>query len=224
MSYKVTQQEIYYKINIFKPPTASIIKYGRLYNWYAIDGLAPSGWHIPTDEEWTTLGEYLGGLNDAGGKLKQTGITNWTSPNTGATNESGFTALPGGRMAGSFFNAIFFSGYWWTNTELNTANSYYYRMFYNFDILSRFTESKAFGKSIRLLRDNLTGYSCEQLTDADGNKYDTVQIGTQVWTVQNYASTKYADGTSIPNVTDATEWSNLSTGAYCNYNNDESYV
>ena len=70
--------------------------YGRLYSWEVAQRVCPTGWHLPTDAEWTTLTDYLGGKNVAGGKLKETGTEHWFSPNTGATNESGFTALPGG--------------------------------------------------------------------------------------------------------------------------------
>ena len=71
--------------------------YGKLYNWYAVNdsrGLAPNGYHIPTTTEWTTLTNTLGGLSLAGGDLKEAGITHWSDPNTGATNNSGFTGLP----------------------------------------------------------------------------------------------------------------------------------
>ena len=70
--------------------------YGRLYKWYPALTACPSGWHLPTDEEWTILTDFLGGENVAGGKMKEVGTTLWDSPNNGATNESGFTALPGG--------------------------------------------------------------------------------------------------------------------------------
>ena len=84
--------------------------YGKLYNLYAINddrGLAPEGWHIPTDEAWTTLTDYLGGNGIAGGKLKETGFEHWNSPNIGASNESGFTALPGGQRDGDWnFNGL----------------------------------------------------------------------------------------------------------------------
>jgi uncharacterized protein (TIGR02145 family) len=80
-----------------------------LYNWYAATdtrNIAPSGWHLPTDAEWTELTEYLGGESVAAGKIKETGITHWAPPNTGATNETGFTALPGGYRGsnGTFSN------------------------------------------------------------------------------------------------------------------------
>ena len=90
--------------------------YGKLYNWYAVNdprGLAPQGWHIPTDAEWTTLSTLLGGTSVAGGKMKTTGITRWNSPNTSATNESGFAGLPGGYRNGSgTFYSVGAFGYW----------------------------------------------------------------------------------------------------------------
>jgi uncharacterized protein (TIGR02145 family) len=96
--------------------------YGALYNWFTVSTgkLCPAGWHVPSDAEWTTLYGYLGGAGVAGGKLKETGTTHWISPNTGATNSSGFTALPGGTL--SLFNDPDFSGWgdpgssgiWWS--------------------------------------------------------------------------------------------------------------
>jgi uncharacterized protein (TIGR02145 family) len=94
--------------------------YGKLYNWYAVNdirGLAPAGWHVPTDAEWTTLTTFLGGVSVAGGKMKTTGTKSWKTPNTAATNSSGFSGLPGGYCsnAGTFFNVDYF-GYWWSST------------------------------------------------------------------------------------------------------------
>jgi uncharacterized protein (TIGR02145 family) len=93
--------------------------YGALYNWYAANTgkLCPKGWHVPTDSEWTTLTTYLGGESVAGGKLKETGTTHWNSPNTGATNETGFTALPGGwRSSYGRFCCVRNFGTWWSTT------------------------------------------------------------------------------------------------------------
>ena len=91
--------------------------YGALYNWHTVNTnkLCPSGWHVPSHDEWTVLESYLGGSALAGGKLKEAGIVHWTSPNTGATNESGFTALPGGFRYGSdaFMQG---EGRWWSST------------------------------------------------------------------------------------------------------------
>jgi uncharacterized protein (TIGR02145 family) len=95
------------------------ITYGALYNWYAVNTgkIAPKGWHIPSDYEWRTLTNYLGGKNIAGGKLKAFGVTLWLSPNTDATNESGYTALPGGtREVDRPYFGIQQNGYWWSST------------------------------------------------------------------------------------------------------------
>ena len=94
--------------------------YGKLYNWYAATdsrNIAPQGWHVPTNEEWIQLGEYLRGYETAAGKLKATGTTQWAAPNTGATNSSGFTALPAGeRLAdGTFGGLKLRTHYWSTN-------------------------------------------------------------------------------------------------------------
>ena len=89
---------------------SKVATYGRLYTWYAVAdsrNVCPTGWHVPSDAEWTTLTTYLGGLSVAGAKLKEKGTAHWESPNTGATNESGYTALPGGfRYAEGLFSYI----------------------------------------------------------------------------------------------------------------------
>src|SRR5664280_1993486 len=109
--------------------------YGRLYNGYVVDNNAatkvasnggknvcPTSWHVPTDAEWITLTTYLGGGSVAGGKLKETGTTHWTTPNTGATNETGFTALPGGyRSTNGAYNNFEDYGYWWSSTEYSAT-------------------------------------------------------------------------------------------------------
>jgi len=95
--------------------------YGKLYNWYAVNdsrNIAPTGWHVPSAAEWNTLMTYLGGEVVAGGKLKETGTKHWNSPNTGATNESGFTALPGGsRYFSGKFLQLGIIGFWWSSTK-----------------------------------------------------------------------------------------------------------
>lgn len=96
--------------------------YGRLYNGIVIGDielreLAPDGWHIPTNWEWETLENYFGGFSVAGGKLKEAGLTHWLEPNTDATNESGFSALPGGwRFPDGKFSDIGHAGYWWSQS------------------------------------------------------------------------------------------------------------
>lgn len=112
--------------NTVKEDTISI--YGRLYNWHAVSdsrNIAPEGWHVPTDTEWSILYDFLGGFELAGGKLKETGTTHWLSPNLGADNNAGFTGLPGGTRTGDPFNGIGDaqfgafgeSGWWWSSSE-----------------------------------------------------------------------------------------------------------
>ena len=136
--------------------TDTIATYGRLYNWYAVNTgkLCPTGWHVPSDAEWTELTDYLGGESVAGGKLKETGTTHWNSPNTGATNETGFTALPGGLRYGSrTFGHIGTNGYWWSATEYYAAFAWYRLMYYVISDVYRTSYNKEVGLSVRCVRD-----------------------------------------------------------------------
>jgi uncharacterized protein (TIGR02145 family) len=99
----------------------NVADYSRLYTWHAVAdtrNIAPAGWHVATQTDWAILIEYLGGQFNCGGKLKNINTTHWKTPNTGATNESGFTALPGGSRSesGAFGNIGFFT-YWWSSSE-----------------------------------------------------------------------------------------------------------
>ena len=129
---------------------------GALYNWYAVTdvrNLAPAGWHVPTDAEWSTLTTLLG-ESVAGGKMKETGTTHWTTPNTGATNESGFTALPGGY---SNYNCTFSDlgtyGWWWTSSEFSSTEGVNRYMNYNLSRAYRSANNKVIGFSVRCVRD-----------------------------------------------------------------------
>jgi uncharacterized protein (TIGR02145 family) len=132
-------------------------KYGKLYNWYAVNdprGLAPQGWHVPSDAEWTILETALGGSSVAGGKMKEAGTLNWTTPNTGGNNNSGFAGLPGGfRVSfGSFFDVGFY-GYWWSSTEASTTFAWVRFLDYGFGSVDRGNFNKRIGFSVRCLRD-----------------------------------------------------------------------
>ena len=109
--------------------------YGRLYTWYAVTdtrGVCPTGWHVPTDAEWTTLKDYLGGESVAGGKLKEAGTTHWSSPNTSADNSSGWTGLPGGgRDPNGSFDGIGRYGNWWSATEYDAARAWRHLLYYD---------------------------------------------------------------------------------------------
>ncbi len=132
-------------------------KYGKLYNWYAINdprGLAPEGWHIPSDVEWTALETTLGGASVAGGKMKEAGTLSWTGPNIGGNNNSGFAGLPGGTRSsdGTFFN-ISNVGLWWSSTESDTTYAFLRFLLYGFENTSRNPGNKKSGYSARCVRD-----------------------------------------------------------------------
>jgi uncharacterized protein (TIGR02145 family) len=134
--------------------TDNYATYGVLYNWTAAMNACPDGWHLPSDAEWTELTDYLGGESVAGGKLKETGTTHWASPNTGATNETGFTALPGGyrNLNGTFLN-VGLDGYWWSATEYSAAYAWNRNLYYNGSNVDRSNDNKEVGFSVRCLRD-----------------------------------------------------------------------
>lgn len=137
--------------------------YGALYNWYAVNderGLCPAGWRVPTDEEWTDLTDYLGGLAVSGGKLKATGNLDdgdglWSPPNTGATNESGFTALPAGMRArlGWFWYLNDIASFW-TATERNEEKAWGRRLTNLSQATIRTDYLKPIGYSIRCIKDD----------------------------------------------------------------------
>ena len=130
--------------------------YGAIYNWYTgnTGKLCPAGWHVPSDAEWTTLTNYLGGENAAGGKIKESGISHWVTPNDGANNSSGFTALPAGYRQddGSFYN-INDDDYWWSSTVSTPGNSWGRNVNYNYAYVTRDSYNKRFGYSVRCIRD-----------------------------------------------------------------------
>jgi uncharacterized protein (TIGR02145 family) len=145
--------------------TGNLAIYGYLYNWYAAAGIitdggqstkniCPSGWHVPTDAEWTTLTDTLGGLSVAGGKMKPTGTTYWNSPNTGATNSSDFSALPGGyRLSdGSLYN-IGYTTFFWSATGASNNFAWVRYLYFEYGTVNRVNDNKSAGGSVRCLRD-----------------------------------------------------------------------
>jgi uncharacterized protein (TIGR02145 family) len=146
--------------------------YGKLYNWYAAAGiydaaslvdptlrknLAPTGWHVPTDAEWTTLTTCLGGESFAGGAMKETGTEHWDSPNIGATNSSGFTGLPGGsrgaNSSGLASNFIRLGGNWWSSSEYSATYAWNRYLYYSYNSALRYYFNKTYGFSVRCIRD-----------------------------------------------------------------------
>ncbi len=129
--------------------------YGYLYNWETAINVCPSGWHLPSDAEWTTLTDYLGGENVSGGKMKETGTLHWNSPNTGATNESGFLALPGGyrRNSSGSFSGAGYLGNWWSAAHSSGSSVWHRFLGYGSAEVHRFGYGKSDGFSVRCLRD-----------------------------------------------------------------------
>jgi len=154
--------------------TGNCNTYGGLYQWNemmqyvtteGVQGICPTGWHLPTDDEWKTLEMYLGmtqveadadawrGTNE-GDKLKESGTVHWQFPNMGATNSSGFTALPGG-MRGSSGSFIYLSsnGFWWSSTESSGTDAWYRILKYDKGQVGRYHYYKTYGRSVRCLKD-----------------------------------------------------------------------
>ena len=148
---------------IYAHSQTNLVKYGFLYNWYTAKGIAtagstnfkricPTGWHVPSKEEWDKLLSHLGGAQVAGGKLKS--VTGWNAPNTGATNESGFTGLPGGgRIDSGEFGYLGTAGVWWSSSESNSNSAWNLNLFYGDGNVAWNGLNKAHGLSVRCLRD-----------------------------------------------------------------------
>ncbi|MEI7981959.1 MAG: FISUMP domain-containing protein, partial [Bacteroidota bacterium] len=142
---------------------ANCTVYGGLYQWNnmmqwsiteGIEGICPAGWHIPTDGEWTALTDFLGGVSVAGGKMKEAGTAHWLSPNTGATNECGFTALPGGgRTIDPYFLDLTHLAYFWSSSQSGGSNSWFRYLNNDNEVMGRIGLSKNNGFSVRCIRD-----------------------------------------------------------------------
>ncbi len=132
--------------------------YGRLYNFCAVydsRNIAPEGWHVPSDAEWQALADYLGGDELAGGKLKESGTAHWLSPNTGATNESGFTAYAGGYRSsyGNFINFGSEARFWSSTMYITTEYGWYRYLGYDYSQFMRTWLHSSFGLSVRCVKD-----------------------------------------------------------------------
>jgi uncharacterized protein (TIGR02145 family) len=129
--------------------------YGALYNWYAVSSgkLCPVGWHVASEEDWNVLIINQDGLMKAGGRLKEKGTAAWKIPNTDATNETGFTALPGGyRSFEGAFNYIGVSGYWWTSTAYNESSVVFWNLRFRSGTIYKYRGEKVCGFSVRCIK------------------------------------------------------------------------
>jgi uncharacterized protein (TIGR02145 family) len=246
------RQKPYYRRLLHLPK----ISYGRLYNWWAASAanIAPVGYSVPTDAQWTTLTDYITAEIaatrlpnvDVGNVLKsqrQSGasgspiIPTTTNPywNADATNYGRdsvkLSLLPCGFRYDTTGSSINSNTSFWTLTEYDATNSYRRYISYNSSSVTRNYTFKIVGFPIRFFRAATTleqtftdGTFVEQVFDVDNNVYDMVKIGTQVWSVQNLATTRYNDGSAIALVTDNAAWAALTTAAYCNYANNAANV
>jgi uncharacterized protein (TIGR02145 family) len=199
--------------------------YGALYNWYAVNTgkLCPGGWHVPTEAEWRTLLENVGGEDKAGYELKETGNTHWRKPQVitpayEVTNHSGFTAVGGGNrnMYGPFEDLRKNSS-WWSASENNDIGAMCVNLFSDAGNSLINPLNKKFGLSVRCIWD------LPLITDYDNNSYKTVKIGNQIWMAENLKTTRYNDGAPIPMMTaDTLLWNyETSTPSYSWCGNDK---
>ncbi len=196
-------------------------RYGRLYNWYAVNdprGLAPIGFHIPTDAEWTVLIEYLGGTFEAGEKMKSK--NGWLNGGNG-TNSSGFNGLPGGSRLIGFYDYNTFDswadektiGYWWSSTGWNRW-LYYGQSVRIYEGDGRMVGRDStgtdgyFGLSVRLLKDSFENFESETrvVKENPTDFSETVTIGKQIWKTKNLNVDKFRNGDPIPQIKNDEEW------------------
>ena len=146
--------------------------YGKLYNWHAVDDdrkLCPEGWEIPSHDDWVSLMDYLGGEALAGGRLKEAGTSHWAEPNTGATNDSYFSALPAGyRMSDGNFSSLGFGAYFWTSDEYESPTA---RLVYmdkdNASFFHKYIVGKGYGFSVRCIKDDDEGEDLDTQDEHD---------------------------------------------------------
>ena len=199
-------------------------KYGLLYNWYAATDSrkisSSDDWILPSSAQFVTLQTYLGGETIAGGKMKETGTTYWQTPNTGATNESGFNGRGSSERSGadgSFAIIKQVSKFWCTDLPIPGA-AYTGIIAYYTGVFGFAGHGFTNGESIRLLY--VGAGTPTSYTGNNGRFYTVVKIGGQYWVSANLAETNYRNGDSISEVTDQTTWIGLTSGALCAYNND----
>ncbi len=221
-------------------------KFGNLYNFYAVAdvrNIAPVGWHVATDAEWTILKDYLisKGFNfdpstteDFTAKA-MAASSDWDFSNTPGmpgydvkkNNTSLFNALPGSFRftAGEFVFPIGSSANFWTSTPNQGAYAWNRYITNDLGKVSRDSGKKCFGFSVRCVKGEqaIAIQKSEEIpivTDIDKNSYTTIQIGSQIWMAENLKVTHFRNGDRIPNIQNDVEWANLTTGAYCHYGNN----
>lgn len=214
----VGENLVWQKIRAFTP-----INNGALYNGYtAIDSrnIAPIGWHVITKAEWDILIAYLGGADVAGGKLKESGLVSWLSPNTGADNSSGLSVRGSSirnRSTGSFATSLKAETALWTSTPDGIGVDYV-GLAYNSASITTGIHFLNMGFSMRLICDSSIDPGF--VVDPSGFVYPTIKIGNQVLTKCNIRTEHFRNGEIIPLVTNNDVWAALGASGMCYYNND----
>lgn len=194
-----------------------IVNYGKLYNWYAVNdprGLVPSGWHIPSSQEWVDLQDYLGSANISK-QLRESGTAHWDFNNNefyNGLNTSGFTAVGAGSYENGVFSGLLSQATFFCSDDVAGVNAFS-ASFYALDstlFINDFNPKKM-GRSLRAIKDD--GVVGD--VTIDGIVYHSVKIGNQVWMLENLATNKYQNGDQI-----GSDFNSLS-GAVISYNNDD---
>jgi uncharacterized protein (TIGR02145 family) len=192
---------------VYNDDEANRVLYGGLYTFSQIiaSGFCPPNWKVPTLADWNALISFVGGDLVAGGKLKATGTTYWDAPNTGASDTFHFGARGGGLSSTIYAFLNNYAKFWTSDRAFPISNAYAIELSNSDAALQIIAPPKSLYQSVRLLnkfKPALTGL----VTDYDGNVYHWIVIGTQKWLVENLKTTKYNDGTPIPNIAGYNDW------------------
>jgi uncharacterized protein (TIGR02145 family) len=194
-----TDEDVYSPVIPESTKTIDSNDFGHLYNWYAINdsrNIAPVGWHVATESELINLINYLGGSTVSGVKLKDYGIDYWPTPNTGADNSIGFTAMASGYKSHNLPLNKFYSEYrLWTSTSSSSTNAKSMSIYSAYDYSEIKNTGKWYALSVRCVRDS--GNLSNTAIDYDGNTYNSVDINGVRWLSSDLKATKYRNGDSI---------------------------
>lgn len=218
ISMLATDQTILQALTLAGLSSNPIVNMGSYYNWWAVTDarfIAPAGWHVPTKTELDALISYL--INPIGGKVKEVGLINWNTPNTGAINTAKLNWRgTGQRLTNGTYSDLKNSGPVWSNTYYSTpggTDAYCYAANYNSTAFSSSVLNKKIGNGLRLFKDStvLTNGQSGTMTGNDGKIYRTICVGTVEIMADNSNETLFRNGVAIPLISDASAWSALIT-------------